>query len=136
MKRNQSLYCQYHLDYGHTTEDCRNLWNHLNQLVQEGKLKHLLHPSSGHPGQTNQEPRRDISLKSLMGTINVILAVLGRTGSYPSRVMPVAWLYTEDNDWESKKAKKGASPVLGFSDEDKIGTIQPHDDTLVVTLRI
>ena len=26
--------------------------------------------------------------------------------------------------------------VLGFSDEDKIGTIQPHDDALVVTLKI
>ena len=29
-----------------------------------------------------------------------------------------------------------ASPMLGFSDEDKVGTIQPHDDALVVTLRI
>ena len=28
------------------------------------------------------------------------------------------------------------SLVLGFSDEDKLGTIQPHDDALVVTLRI
>ena len=27
-------------------------------------------------------------------------------------------------------------PILGFSEKDKIGTIQPHDDTLVVTLRI
>ncbi|XP_050249231.1 uncharacterized protein LOC126696556 [Quercus robur] len=71
-----------------------------------------------------------------MGTINVILAAPGRTGSYPSKVMFVARLSTEDNDRESKKAKKGASPVLGFSDEDKIGTIQPHDDVLVVTLRI
>ena len=26
--------------------------------------------------------------------------------------------------------------MLGFSDEDKIGSIQPHDDALVVTLRI
>ena len=26
--------------------------------------------------------------------------------------------------------------VMGFSDEDKIGTIQPHDDALVITLRI
>ena len=26
--------------------------------------------------------------------------------------------------------------ILGFSDEDKVGTIQPHDDALVVTLRI
>ena len=45
-------------------------------------------------------------------------------------------LSTKDDDWESKKAKKEASPVLGFSDEDKIRTIQPHDDALVVTLRI
>ena len=26
--------------------------------------------------------------------------------------------------------------VLGFLDEDKIGTIQPHDNALVITLRI
>ena len=26
--------------------------------------------------------------------------------------------------------------ALSFSDEDKVGTLQPHDDTLVVTLRI
>ena len=26
--------------------------------------------------------------------------------------------------------------ILGFSDEDMVGTIQPHDDALVVTLRI
>ena len=25
---------------------------------------------------------------------------------------------------------------MGFSDEDKIGTIQPHDDALVITLQI
>ncbi|XP_050266505.1 uncharacterized protein LOC126710164 [Quercus robur] len=29
-----------------------------------------------------------------------------------------------------------SSPMLGFSDEDKDGTIQPHNDALVITLRI
>ena len=29
-----------------------------------------------------------------------------------------------------------ASPMLGFSDEDKIGIVQSHDDALVITLRI
>ena len=47
VNRNQNLYCHYHQDHGHTTEDCRNLWDHLEQLVREGKLKHLLHHSSG-----------------------------------------------------------------------------------------
>ena len=35
-----------------------------------------------------------------------------------------------------KRAKMGIPLVLGFSDEDKIGTIQPHNDTFVVMLRI
>ena len=46
-KRNHNLYCQYHQDHEHTTEDCRSLWDHLDQLVREGKLKQLLHHSSG-----------------------------------------------------------------------------------------
>ena len=50
--------------------------------------------------------------------------------------MSVARLPAEVDDRVSKKAKGMASPVLGFSDEDKVGTIQPHDDVLVVTLRI
>ena len=37
-KRIRNLYCQYHRDHGHTTEDCRNLWDHLDQLAREGKL--------------------------------------------------------------------------------------------------
>ena len=32
-KCNHNLYCQYHQDHGHTTEDCRSLWDHLDQLV-------------------------------------------------------------------------------------------------------
>ena len=35
-----------------------------------------------------------------------------------------------------KRVKMGIPLVLGFSNEDKMGTIQPHDDVLVVTLRI
>ena len=48
----------------------------------------------------------------------------------------MARLPTKSDDQESKKAKKEASPVLGFSDEGKIETTQPYDDALVVTLRI
>ncbi|XP_030930929.1 uncharacterized protein LOC115956773 [Quercus lobata] len=50
--------------------------------------------------------------------------------------MSVARLPAEIDDWESKKAKRMASPMLGFSDEDKVGIVQPHDDVLVITLKI
>ena len=39
MRRNQSLHCQDHQERGHTTKDCRTLWNHLEQLVREGRLQ-------------------------------------------------------------------------------------------------
>ena len=68
--------------------------------------------------------------------INVIFIALGRTGSSPSRVMSVAWLPAEDSSAGLKRAKIDIQPILEFLDEDKVGTIQPHDDTLVVTLKI
>ncbi|XP_050290378.1 uncharacterized protein LOC126728626 [Quercus robur] len=50
--------------------------------------------------------------------------------------MSVARHPVEADDWECKRVKGMASPILGFSDKDKVGTIQPHNDALVVTLRI
>ena len=50
--------------------------------------------------------------------------------------MFVARLSIEDNNPDSKKARMDIQPALSFSDRDKIGTIQPHDDALVVMLRI
>ena len=135
-KRNHNLYCQYHQDHGHTTEDCRSLWDHLDQLVREGKLKQLLHHSSGRGSQASSESRRDIPSRPPLGTINVIFVALGRTGSCPSRVMSVARLSSEDINQDPKRVRVERPLVIGFSDEDKIGTIQLYDDALVITLRI
>ena len=68
--------------------------------------------------------------------INVILAALGRTGTHPSRVLSVAQRPTEESQPKSKKARMNFHPILSFSKEDKIGTTQPHDDALLITLRI
>ncbi|XP_065616332.1 uncharacterized protein LOC136061880 [Quercus suber] len=96
-KCNQDRYCQYHQDHRHTTEDCRNLWNYLDQLVREGRLKHLLHHFSSQQGQTYQESRRDTGMGQPVGTINVILVALGRTGMRPSRVLSVAQVATGES---------------------------------------
>ena len=86
-KRNQSFYCHYHQEPGHTTEDCRNLWDYLDQLVREGKLKSLLHHSSGQGNQTSSDSQKNAHSRPLLGKINVIFAAPRKTGSYPSRVM-------------------------------------------------
>ena len=71
-----------------------------------------------------------------MGTINVIFVAPGRIGSCPSRVMSAARLSSKDTNQEPKRARVKRLLVMGFLDKDKVGTIQPHDDALVITLRI
>ena len=136
MKCNQSLHCQYHQDRGHTIEDFRTLWNHLKQLIREGKLKQFLYHPSGQRGLASLESRRDASSRAPLGTINIILAALGKVGSHPFKVMSIAQPPTEDSNHKPKRARMEIEPVSSYSDEDKVGTIQPHDNTLVITHRI
>ena len=50
--------------------------------------------------------------------------------------MSVARLSSGDTSQDPKRARVELPLIMGFSDEDKIVTIQPHDDALVITLRI
>ncbi|XP_050278272.1 uncharacterized protein LOC126719800 [Quercus robur] len=134
-KHNQNMYCAYHQEPGHIADNCRNLKNHLDRLIREGKLRHLLHCPEGWQEQSNIETKQS-TLRPPIGTINVILAAPGRTGSNPFRVMSVGRFPAEPGDRESKRARVIATPLIGFLDEDKQGTLQPHDDALVVTLKI
>ena len=125
-KRNRNLYCQYHRDHGHTIKDCRSLWDHLDQLVREGKLNQLVHHSSSLGGQTDTRLERENPSRPPLGTINVIFAAPDRTGSCPSKVMSVAHLSSEDGSHDLKRARLDRSLVMGFSDEDKIEIGRAH----------
>ena len=99
-------------------------------------MKQLIHHYNGLGGQANSRSKKEIPSRPPLGTINVIFAAPGRTGSCPSRVMSVARLSFEDTNQEPKRARVEWPLVMGFLNEDKIGTIQPHDDALVITFRI
>ena len=135
-KRNQSLHFQYHQDKGHTTEECRTLRDHLEQLVKIRKLMQFLYQPNRQGSQAGSGHQRDASSRPPLGTISVILAALGRTGFHPFRVMSIARSFTEDLTLDPKRGRMEVRPALSFFDEDKVGTLQPHDDALVVTLRI
>ncbi|XP_023910513.1 uncharacterized protein LOC112022168 [Quercus suber] len=50
--------------------------------------------------------------------------------------MSVARLTIDNSISELKRAKVSIQQAFSFSDKDKVGTIHPHDDALVVMLRI
>ena len=51
-------------------------------------------------------------------------------------VMFVAWPPVHGSSSKPKRSRVGVRLALSFSNEDKVGTLQPHDDALVVTLKI
>ena len=55
---------------------------------------------------------------------------------HPSQVLSVAQLPAKESQPGPKRARMNFHPILSFSEEDKIGTTQPHDDALLITLRI
>ena len=50
--------------------------------------------------------------------------------------MSIARLSLGDTNQDPKRARVELPLVMGFLNDDKIGTIQLHDDALVITLRI
>ena len=65
----------------------------------------------------------DASTRPPLGTISVIFATLGRTGSQPSRVISVARSSVDDSYPDSKRSRTKVRLALSFSNEDKIGTL-------------
>ena len=77
------------------------------------------------------------TLRPALGIINVILARPGGDDRASSRVMSmVGGSDLEARDQTHKRTRVMVPPSLSFSKDDKQRTLQPHDDALVVTVRI
>ena len=51
-------------------------------------------------------------------------------------MISVARPLAEDSNLKPKRARMEIQPTLSFLNEDKVETMQPHDDVLVVTFKI
>ncbi|XP_027102611.2 uncharacterized protein [Coffea arabica] len=57
-KRNSNLYCLYHRDIGHETEDCNDLKREIENLIRQGHLKQFIRRGGGHQCDENRRDRR------------------------------------------------------------------------------
>ncbi|XP_057247150.1 uncharacterized protein LOC130589400 [Beta vulgaris subsp. vulgaris] len=131
--RDKSIWCDFHGDYDHLTEDCRHLKDNLEDLLKRGyfsKYKALtkegdlvkpanrnfqswiseIHVISGGPIHGGSVSRAKASLKEFRHHVNF-------NGSLP---------------WK----KPPAMPVMSFTLEDAKHVVYPHNDPLVVTMKI
>ena len=117
-RKNQNLYCTYHRDKGHTTEQCQVLKDHLGQLVKARYLKEFVVDSRNRgTGQSAQQ--RGNSLSPLLGVVEVIHATPRGTTVVRRRgvliIAPVGNCSSEQPP--EKKMKIGWEPIA-FNDDD------------------
>ncbi|XP_050255581.1 uncharacterized protein LOC126701492 [Quercus robur] len=136
LKRNQNLYSTYHRDKGHTAEQCRMLKDHLEQSVKARYLKEfMVDPSNQEAGQSVRT--RGNPLPPPLGVIEVIHAApRGAQVSKRRGVLAVVPAGSCVGEQPSEKKLKYTRDPIAFNDDDLEGTIQPHDDALVITARM
>jgi len=105
LRHNQSLHYLYHQEQGHTTEDCRTLWNHLEQLVKEGRLKPFLYRPNIQRDKSRTGAQGNAPSRPPLGTINVVFATPRRTGSHITKVMSIAKSPAENFNFKPKRAR-------------------------------
>ena len=67
----------------------------------------------------------------------MIFAKPGNNGRSSTKVISVGGGYDlKAGDQTPKRARVMVTPTQGFSEEDKKGTLQPHDDALVIAIKI
>ncbi|XP_075658853.1 uncharacterized protein LOC142628692 [Castanea sativa] len=114
----------------------RVLKDHLGQLVKAGDLKEFVVDLRNQEAGQDAWPRGN-PLSPPRGVIEVIhVASRGTLMSGTRGVLAVVLVGSGTDDRPPKKKLKHTLEIIAFDDDDLEGTIQPHDDALVVMARI
>ncbi|XP_014506155.1 uncharacterized protein LOC106765899 [Vigna radiata var. radiata] len=144
----ESKYCRYHQNRGHTTEDCHTLKDKLESLVQAGHLQKFVHRGIAptRPDRTSLQPesrkktrpridrsRSRSTDRTVRGVINTISGGFAGGGSTSAaRKRHLRNLHSSHRTDTSKRAM----PTITFSDNDFHAPDLEQDDPMVITAMI
>ena len=145
--RDEKLYCTFHKDTGHMTENCHMLKTHLEQLASAGHLDQYIDTNLTNKKELSQIVWQPNSLGvASAGVIHVIHNRLCSTispGSYRFEIQKAAHLRKSFSIIDSIHLASICSvngeareQIISFSDSDLKDVQLPHNDPLVITLRI
>ncbi|KAF5933814.1 hypothetical protein HYC85_029985 [Camellia sinensis] len=131
--------CTFHKEKGHRTENCTPLRQHLEELVAAGHLDKYIEGGTQPAPQNHNNPNGMPLDAPPQGIINVIHGVFE-----PERVCELRGSIKKAEHFRevlsaqpsTKKGKTEATNVMSFSDKDLDRIYCPHNDALVVTLRV
>ncbi|XP_065638880.1 uncharacterized protein LOC136071471 [Quercus suber] len=137
-KRPRDKYCRFHRDHSHDTADCYDLKQQIEALIRQGKLQKFVNKERADPNRQEPAPQRDNERpRPPIGDIRMIVGGTATTGS--SKKARKTYLRSVQNVQLTGSAPNIAwteSLIIGFSEEDARRLHHPHDDALVVSVRV
>uniref|UniRef100_A0A2N9FHX8 RNase H type-1 domain-containing protein n=1 Tax=Fagus sylvatica TaxID=28930 RepID=A0A2N9FHX8_FAGSY len=93
-RRSKDLYCRFHRDHGHTTEDCYALKQQIEALIRQGKLGKFVRrdnkeacPEPHPPKQDENKDHQGDHPRDIIGEIRTIVGGLASGGIITRRVL-------------------------------------------------
>ena len=137
-KRSRNKYCRFHRDHDHDNANCYDLKQQIEALIREGRLQKFVSKERTDTNIQEQAPRRENEhLKPPIGEIRMIVGGTATTSS--SRKARKTYLKMVQNvqlTGSVPKIVRRESPIIGFSEEDARRLHHPHNDALVVSVRV
>ncbi|XP_028122182.1 uncharacterized protein LOC114319374 [Camellia sinensis] len=132
-------HCTFHDEKGHLTENCTPLRQYLEELVAASHLDQYIKGGTQPAPQDLNGPNRMPVDEPPQGVINVIHGIIE-----PEQVCELRGMIKKAEHLKEvlsaqpaiKKGKIEATNVISFSDKDLARLHCPHNDALVVTLRV
>ncbi|XP_057248901.1 uncharacterized protein LOC125494762 [Beta vulgaris subsp. vulgaris] len=133
--RDKSKYCHFHKDCGHETNECKHLKRALEDLARKGKMNSYL-PLSGRKFQKkdNRQGRRKDDESTDEDVVMVISGGFAAGG--PTTRGHKNYLRELSQVMLTNQAKTDPFPKIVVSDQDRGKIRTPHDDPLMVEMKI
>ncbi|KAK3022349.1 hypothetical protein RJ639_047054 [Escallonia herrerae] len=121
-KRNKDLWCHFHNDHGHTTDNCGSLKRAIEALIKRGQLRKFVAPGEGRqqtpPAMEEREDREENA-----GTINTISGGIAAGGSSGKARKAYAREFRrnliprciQEDEYSKDRLRKMDTPLYGFS---------------------
>ncbi|XP_010684449.1 uncharacterized protein LOC104899008 [Beta vulgaris subsp. vulgaris] len=133
--RDKSKYCHYHKDCGHETNECKHLKRALEDLACKGKMNSYL-PQSSRKFQKkdNRQGRRKDDESTDEDVVMVISGGFAAGG--PTNCGHKNYLRELSQVMLTNQAESDPFPKIMVSEQDRGKIRTPHDDPLVVEMKI
>ena len=142
-KRDPKKYCRFHKNHGHYIDECHDLKEQIEELIQRGKLQKFNKKYHQSQSRAEDKPHDDAKHdggnqpKQAIGEISMITSGLVSGGSYKSlRRTYQRQINSVHIKHPSAKYHRSKNDHITFSERDANGIMQPHDDPLIIMLEI